>query len=250
MPYAPLLEFAQYGSEAAGVAGPLQRHAARDRGRGARPNRDQRQVVGQALAVPGDDVVRRRVNALDASDVDRGAVVSRHPHHVVAAGFAQPEGLRNRERAVGKLGRGRDELDGDAFLGEFTQRHERLQRRDASAGDQHLHRNLAHDQSSLFDSAGWPVADERALPVSVAHARIASQSRRSRLSGGQLSTIARSMKLLGSSGSRPPNTTWSRTPSRSARWMTRGSSAQAGSDFSPHGPELKTQSGRFASAFP
>ena len=101
------------------------------------------------------------------------------------------------------------------------------------------------------DRPAGPVSAGAALgcaAIASAQARISSQSRRSRCSGGVAFSIPRSMKLLGSSGRRPPKTVWSRASSRVAAVRTALGSAQLGSGSVPHGPELNSQSGRSPSS--
>ena len=82
-----------------------------------------------------------------------------------------------------------------------------------------------------------------------AHASMAGQSRASRCSGGVFLSIARSTKLPGSVGTRPPNMTCSRAPSRSVSLSaTAGVGAVGCSSTAPNGPLLKSHTGIARSA--
>jgi len=101
----------------------------------------------------------------------------------------------------------------------------------------------------LLYPAGIDARNSDAMPA--AHARIASQSRRSWYSGGVFLAIACSIGPRGLTGRRPPNTTCSRAPRRATCSIIFGGSSQDGSASllgSPTGPELNTQNGRWESS--
>ena len=82
-----------------------------------------------------------------------------------------------------------------------------------------------------------------------AQSSIAGQSRASRRSGGVFLSIARSTKLPGSVGTRPPNMTFSRAPSCAAsRSATGGIGAVGCSSTAPNGPLLNSHTGMSRSA--
>ncbi len=70
-----------------------------------------------------------------AAGQDLGAEVGGDRGEIDVTRAGDRERLGDGHRAVAKLALGREQRDGDAIAGQRAQRHHRLERRDAAAGD-------------------------------------------------------------------------------------------------------------------
>jgi hypothetical protein len=103
------------------------------------------------VAVLGDCPVLRVLDAVKRAAVPAGAEPGHRLPKPQPAHALRLEGLIHGHRAVDEPQLGRDDRDLDAISGQGTQREQRLQPRDAGAGDEHPWPARVHD---LADVAG------------------------------------------------------------------------------------------------
>ena len=94
-------------------------------------------VVGQLVAVLGDDHASVVLDAIESAAMPAGVVLGRNALHPDAAPALGSERLVDGHRAVDEAQLGRDERDVDAIAGQRAQREQRLEPCDPTAGDQH-----------------------------------------------------------------------------------------------------------------